>query len=335
MKDNLVLSSSGSVKFGDTIINQGGLEFDINHSITKNEIKYGKTVINDNRVKVGDTINIDNSSKNITVGSNVNVDIGGNQIHNVQAGTADTDAVNVSQLKQVEQNVTNNSVQINKLGSRIDKVGAGAAALAALHPLDFDPDDKFYLSAGYGNYRGENAAAIGAFYQPNDDTLFSVSSTVGNDDDMINAGVTWRFGQSSNQSRSKKAMAKEIIELRTEVAELKAMVYNLTGYGLDLEKTKLFPDTPENHWAYDYVAVVAGNGILEGYPDGQFDGSRPMTRYEMAAVVYRLLQKGAQVDNRMLLEFAPELARIKVDTITKHKDGTPGIQRVRVIKGRG
>ncbi|MDO4922266.1 MAG: ESPR-type extended signal peptide-containing protein [Phascolarctobacterium sp.] len=324
-----------SVTFGGTVVNEGGMKFNDTHYVTNKEIKMGDTVINDNSVKVGDTINIDNSTKNISVGKDVNIDMGDNQIHNVAAGTADTDAVNYGQLKQVEQNITNNSVQINKLGDRIDKVGAGAAALAALHPLDFDPDDKFYLSAGYGNYRGENAAAIGAFYQPNDDTLFSVSSTVGNDDDMINAGVTWRFGQSSNQSRSKKAMAKEIIELRTEVAELKAMVYNLTGYGLDLEKTKIFPDTPENHWAYDYVAVAAGNGILEGYPDGQFDGSRPMTRYEMAAVVYRLLKRGAQVDNRMLLEFAPELARIKVDTVTRHKDGTPSIQRVRVIEGRG
>ncbi|MDO4921221.1 MAG: ESPR-type extended signal peptide-containing protein [Phascolarctobacterium sp.] len=325
MKDNLDLSNTGSIKFGDTN----------NTYIDGDEIKIGDTHITDKSVKVGDTFNIDNSKKEVTVGKNVNIDMGDNIIHNVAPGVADTDAVNVSQLKELNQNIENNSVQINKLKGRIDKVGAGAAALAALHPLDFDPDDKFYLSAGYGHYRGENAVAVGAFYQPNDDTLFSVSSTVGNDDDMINAGITWRFGQQSHQSRSKKAMAKEIIELRTEVAELKAMVYSLTGYGLDLEKSKLFPDTPENHWAYDYVAVVAGNGILEGYPNGQFDGSRPMTRYEMAAVVYRLLQKGVQVDNRMIQEFAPELARVRVDTLTHYNDGTPHIQRVRVIKGRG
>ncbi|MDO4921286.1 MAG: ESPR-type extended signal peptide-containing protein [Phascolarctobacterium sp.] len=313
-----------SVTFNKTVVNEDGVKFDENHYVTKNEIMMGNTVINDNSVKVGD----------ITVNEN-NIDMGGNKIINVAPGTEDTDAVNYSQLKELNQNIENNSVQINKLKGRIDKVGAGAAALAALHPLDFDPDDKFYLSAGYGNYRGENAVAVGAFYQPNDDTLFSVSSTVGNDDDMINAGVTWRFGQSSHQSRSKKAMAKEIIELRTRLASLEAMIYSMAGAGLDPEKSKLFPDTPENHWAYDYVAVVAGNGILEGYPNGQFDGSRPMTRYEMAAVVYRLLQKGVQVDNRMIQEFAPELARVRVDTLTHYNDGTPHIQRVRVIKDRG
>ena len=348
LNNNLDLTGDGSIKFGDkdTYIDGGRIDVGNTH-ITNNNITMGDTVITNNKVTTkevqtgnttvnnnGLTIKGDENHTDITINQG-DVSMGGNVIHNVAPGVKDDDAVNVSQLKELDQHITNNSVQINKLGSRIDKVGAGAAALAALHPLDFDPDDKFYLSAGYGNYRGENAVAVGAFYQPNDDTLFSVSSTVGNDDDMINAGITWRFGQSSHQSRSKKAMAKEIIELRTEVAELKAMVYSLTGYGLDLEKSKLFPDTPEKHWAYDYVAVVAGNGILEGYPDGYFDGDRPMTRYEMAAVVYRLLQKGVQVDNRMIQEFAPELARVRVDTLTHYNDGTPHIQRVRVIKGRG
>ena len=202
-----------------------------------------------------------------------NIDMGGNKIINVAEGTEGTDAVNVNQLKKLEQNVNN---KINRLDGKIDKVGAGAAALAALHPLDFDPDDKLNFSAGVGNYHGSTAAAIGAFYQPNDDTLFSIGGTVGNGDEMVNVGVSFRFGQHSNQSRSKKAMAKEIIELRTEIAELKAMMYSLTGQGFDPYKSKIFPDTPENHWAYDYVAVVAGNGILEGYPNGRFDGSRAM-----------------------------------------------------------
>lgn len=347
LNNNLDLTGDGSIKFGDknTYIDGDSINVGDTH-ITNNKIvmgnKEGDTIITDNSVNIGNTtvnnngltIKGDENHTDITINQG-DVSMGGNVIHNVAPGVKDDDAVNVSQLKELNQNIENNSYHINKLKGRIDKVGAGAAALAALHPLDFDPDDKFYLSAGYGHYRGENAVSVGAFYQPNDDTLFSIASTVGNDDEMINAGITWRFGQQSHQSRSKKAMAKEIIELRTEIAELKAMVYSLTGYGLDLEKSKLFPDTPENHWAYDYVAVVAGNGILEGYPDGYFDGDRPMTRYEMAAVVYRLLQKGVQVDNRMIQEFAPELARVRVDTLTHYNDGTPHIQRVRVIKGRG
>lgn len=311
------------IKVGDdiTINKDNGITVgDVN--INKNEIKVGdKVTINDNSVNVGDvSINEDN------------IDMGGNKIINVAEGTEGTDAVNVNQLNKLEQNVNN---KIKRLDGKIDKVGAGAAALAALHPLDFDPDDKLNFSAGVGNYHGSTAAAIGAFYQPNDDTLFSIGGTVGNGDEMVNVGVSFRFGQHSNQSRSKKAMAKEIIELRTEIAELKAMMYSLTGQGFDPYKSKIFPDTPENHWAYDYVAVVAGNGILEGYPNGRFDGSREMTRYEMAAVIYRLMTKGIQVDERMLKEFAPELARVKVDTLTHHEDGTPSIQRVRIIEGRG
>lgn len=295
---------------------------EVNNVQVNNEIRVGdKVTINDNSVKVGDvTINEDN------------INMGGNKIINVAEGTEGTDAVNVNQLNKLEQNVNN---KINRIDGKIDKVGAGAAALAALHPLDFDPDDKLNFSAGVGNYHGSTAAAIGAFYQPNDDTLFSIGGTVGNGDEMVNVGVSFRFGQHSNQSRSKKAMAKEIIELRTEIAELKAMMYSLAGQGFNPYKSKIFPDTPENHWAYDYVAVVAGNGILEGYPSGRFDGSREMTRYEMAAVIYRLMIKGIQVDDRMLKEFATELARVKVDTLTHHEDGTPSIQRVRIIEGRG
>ena len=226
--------------------------------------------------------------------------------------------------------------QIRRIDGKIDKVGAGAAALAGLHPLDFDPDEKWHVAAGVGNYGSETAVAIGAFYQPTDDILYNIATTVGDGRNMVSGGVSIRFGQKSHQSRSKKAMAKEIIELREEVAELKALVYDLTGKGgLDPSKTAIFPDTPENHWAYDYVAVLAGNGVLEGYQDGYFRGNRQLTRYEMAAIIYRLMSKGIEVDSRMLQEFAPELARVKVDTLTHYNDGTPHIQRVRIIPQRG
>ena len=320
---NEEITVGDSVSITDEHINIG----DVN--ISKDKITVGDNVtINDDSVKVGD----------ITINEN-NIDMNNHKIVNVAEGTAGTDAVNVNQLNRLEQNITNQVTnlngKVNRLDDKINKVGAGAAALAALHPLDFDPDDKLSFSAGIGHYKDSTAAAIGAFYQPNDDTLFSIGGTIGNGEEMVNAGVSIRFGQHSHQSRSKKAMAKEIIELRAEMAELKAMVNGITGQGFDIYKSEIFPDTPETHWAYDYVAAVAGNGILEGYPSGRFDGSRLMTRYEMAAVIYRLMTQGVQVDQRMVDEFAPELARIKVDTLTHYNDGTPHIQRVRVIEGRG
>ena len=310
-------------------------------SITDEHINIGDVNISKDKITVGDKVTINDDSVNIgdiTINEN-NIDMNNHKIVNVAEGTAGTDAVNVNQLNRLEQNITNQVTnlngKVNRLDDKINKVGAGAAALAALHPLDFDPDDKLSFSAGIGHYKDSTAAAIGAFYQPNDDTLFSIGGTIGNGEEMVNAGVSIRFGQHSHQSRSKKAMAKEIIELRAEMAELKAMVNGITGQGFDIYKSEIFPDTPETHWAYDYVAAVAGNGILEGYPSGRFDGSRLMTRYEMAAVIYRLMTQGVQVDQRMVDEFAPELARIKVDTLTHYNDGTPHIQRVRVIEGRG
>ena len=310
-KDTLTIRLAKDIKDVDSI------------TVNKNITVGGDTIID------GDGLTIKNGPK-ITKN---NVDMGGQQIHNVAAGTADTDAVNVSQLRDVSGDIYNN---INRMDSKIEKVGAGAAALAGLHPLDFDPDEKWHVAAGIGNYGSETAVAVGAFYQPTDDILYNIATTVGDGRNMISGGVSIRFGQKSHQSRSKKAMAKEIIELREEVAELKALVYDLTGKGgLDPSKTAVFPDTPENHWAYDYVAVLAGNGVLEGYQDGYFRGNRQLTRYEMAAIIYRLMSKGIEVDSRMLQEFAPELARVKVDTLTHYNDGTPHIQRVRIIPQRG
>ena len=225
--------------------------------------------------------------------------------------------------------------RINRLDKRINKVGAGAAALAALHPLDFDPDEKWDFSAGAGSYKGEHAVALGAFYRPNEDTMFSIGGTIGNGDNMINVGVSWKFGQKNRISANRISSAKEIIELRKNQENVHSFLADaVAGNQLDLSKIQLFPDVEENHWAYDYVATMAGNGVLEGYPDGYFKGNRNMTRYEMAAVLYRLMQNGARLSDRALTEFAPELDRIRVDTITQHKDGTPHIQRVRTIKER-
>lgn len=257
------------------------------------------------------------------------------QITNVAAGSKATDAVNVAQLFATNQQVAQNAQSINKLGNRINKVGAGAAALAALHPLDFDPDDKWDFAAGYGNYNGENAAAIGAYYRPNEDTMFSVGGSFGNGENMVNAGVSLKLGQGNHVSTSKVAMAKEIKDLRKELEGLKSALLDVNaGKKLDTSKLQLFPDVPKNHWAYEYVSTLKGNGVLTGYPDGEFKGDRPMTRYEFATMLYKAMLEGATLSDRILKEFAPELERFTVDTVHQDKDGKPTVERVRTVKAK-
>ena len=301
------------------------------------KVKMAKDLKGLNSVTTGNTV-MNNSGLTIKNGPSITetgVDAGGKRITNVAAGKADTDAVNVSQLKQIGS-------AINKIDNRMNRVGAGAAALAALHPLDFDPDDKWDIAAGYGNYKDAHAVSVGAFYRPNEDTMLSVGGSFGGGENMVNAGVSLKLGQGNHVSTSRVAMAKEIKDLRAELENMKGALMKVSEGkqldSLDMDKMQLFPDVPENHWAYDYVATLAGNGVIVGYPDGQFGGDRMMTRYEMAALIYRAIQNGAVADEQMaraLKEFEPELERIRVDTITNHKDGTPDIQRVRVIKGRG
>ena len=289
-----------------------------------------------NSVKVGNVINI----------SNVGIDAGNTKITNVQDGTVSADskdAVNGSQLYSVKQDILNMGDSINGMGSRInsldkrvDKVGAGAAALAALHPLDFDPDDKWDFAAGYGHYDGRNAYALGLFYRPNEDTMLSAGSTLGNGENLFNAGLSLKIGQGNHVSTTRVAMAKEMLDLR---ADNKAMHEQINALNnrlnsvlgmLDMAKSASFPDVPENHWAYEAVAKLAGNGVIKGYPDGTFQGDRTMTRYEFASMLYRAMEKGATIDGKLLKEFKPELDRIRVDTVSKN----PKIQRVRVIPGR-
>lgn len=262
---------------------------------------------------------------------------GGNQkVTGVEAGeisSTSTDAVNGSQLFATNQQVAQNAQSISKLGNRINKVGAGAAALAALHPLDFDPDDKWDFAAGYGNYNGENAAAIGAYYRPNEDTMFSVGGSFGNGENMVNAGVSLKLGQGNHVSTSKVAMAKEIKDLRKELEGLKSALLDANaGKKLDTSKLQLFPDVPKNHWAYEYVSTLKGNGMLTGYPDGEFKGDRPMTRYEFATMLYKAMLEGATLSDKILKEFAPELERFTVDTVHQDKDGKPTVERVRTVK---
>ena len=289
----------------------------------------------------GDTISNDKSSvkldKNgtVTINGKVSVNQDG-KVSGVAAGDISeksTDAVNGSQLLATNQQVAQNAQSINKLGNRINKVGAGAAALAALHPLDFDPDDKWDFAAGYGNYNGENAAAIGAYYRPNEDTMFSVGGSFGNGENMVNAGVSLKLGQGNHVSTSKVAMAKEIKDLRKELECLKSALLDANaGKKLDTSKLQLFPDVPKNHWAYEYVSTLKGNGALTGYPDGEFKGDRPMTRYEFATMLYKAMLEGATLSDKILKEFAPELERFTVDTVHQDKDGKPTVERVRTVK---
>lgn len=304
----------------------------------------GKTTMDDNGLTI---MNGDNKPGTAVTGSgikiasggegthaveltNSNVSMGGQQVHGVADGTSDDDAVNVSQLKK---SVGAIGGAIDKVDRRVDRVGAGAAALAALHPQDFDPDDKWDFAVGYGNYRGANAAAVGAFYKPNEDTTFSVGGTVGGGENMVNAGISFKFGQGNHVSNSRVAMAKEIKDLRKEVEDLRsALVDVAAGKQLDPAKTKLLPDMPKNHWAYKEISELAGNGLLDGDPDGEFKGDRMMTRYEFASIVYRQMMAGRELSDRLVQEFEPELERIRIDVVARHKDGTSSIERVRVNK---
>lgn len=313
------LNGLESVTTGKTTMDDSGL------TIAGSDGKAGTTVTNSG-IKIASSGD-DTHAVEI---SNSNVSMGGQQIHGVAPGSADDDAVNVSQLKK---SVGALGGAINQVDRRVDRVGAGAAALAALHPQDFDPDDKWDFAVGYGNYRGANAAAVGAFYKPNEDTTFSVGGTVGGGENMVNAGISFKFGQGNHVSNSRVAMAKEIKDLRKEVESLRsALVDVAAGKQLDPAKTKLFPDMPKNHWAYKEISELAGNGLLDGYPDGEFKGDRMMTRYEFATIVYRQMMAGRELSDRLVQEFEPELERIRIDVVARHKDGTPSIERVRVNK---
>lgn len=272
------------------------------------------------------------------------------QITSVAAGTNDTDAVNVAQLKllrnnvggditNIQNNITNINGNIARLDKRVNRGVAGSAALAALHPLDFDPDAKWDFAAGYGHYHNGNAAALGAFYRPNEDVQLSVGSTVGNGETVVNAGLSVKVGAHSNVSRSRVAIGKEVLELKKTVALQNAQIQKLTtllngvaGTNMKADRTTLFPDVPSNHWAYEAVSDLSRRGLVEGYPDGTFGGDRLLTRYEFAQIVYRALQNGVQVNEQLVTEFSPEMALFRVDTVAKNHQGEPTIERVRVNK---
>ena len=295
----------------------------------------GLNSVTTNTLTVGD-VKIDNSG----------INAGNKKITNVAAGDISansTDAVNGGQLWKTNQTINNIGGAVNELGDRMDRVGAGAAALAALHPLDFDPDDKWDVAAGYGNYKDAHAVSVGAFYRPNEDTMFSVGGSFGGGENMVNAGVSVKLGQGNHVSTSKIAMAKEIVDLKDAVTRLEAqneqfrqIIGQMAGQPV---RNVAFPDVPKDHWAYSYVKSLADRGLLEGYPDGEFKGDRSMTRYEFAAIIYRALQNGAPVDGNMgkaMEEFGPEMEKVReayrfrVDRISGEDNDRNKVERVRV-----
>ena len=326
-----------TVKAGDKNITvtegtnkDGGKEYTValDKNINVDKVTAGDTTISDKGLEIKDGPSVTKDG----------INAGNKKVTNVAAGElseTSKDVVNGSQLYKTNQEVANNTNRINQLGSRVNKVGAGAAALAALHPMDFDPDDKLTFSAGYGNYGGENAAAIGAYYRPDEKVMFSVGGTVGNGENMFNAGVSFSLDRTNHVSNSRTAMAREILDLRAEVTELKAMVAKGGLGSIAEDKMKIFPDVAENHWAYEYVGKLAAAGIIEGYPDGKFSGDRMMSRYEFAAMLYRAMQKGAQLDSKIINEFAPEMGRIRVDRISGEDGDRDKIERVRVNAVKG
>jgi autotransporter adhesin len=272
----------------------GSQLYDTNQKVTKNTDN-----INNINNKLGDTKDGTYVSNSNTVGENFNA---------------------------LDSAMTDMGSKIDDVNDRVDKVGAGAAALAALHPLEFDPDAKLDVAAGVGTYKGTTALALGAFYRPNENVMFSIGGTIGGGNSMVNVGATFKLDGKNRVSRSRVAMAKEIVDLRTQMQMLASKVNGISGL---TDAAIDFPDVPKNHWAYEYVTKLAGNGIVKGYPNGNYDGQRNMTRYEMATIIYRALQKGLAVDKRALAEFRPELERIRVDKVA------PNIERVRIIPGRG
>ena len=332
---------ANSVTTGQTVMDKYGLKVGDKVSVTATAVKVGDTTITDKglEIKDGPSVTKDGinaGNKKVTgvadgdVKENSKDAINGGQLHQAKAD------IN-NRINGVENQVISNSNRINQLGSRVNKVGAGAAALAALHPMDFDPDDKLTFSAGYGNYAGENAAAIGAYYRPDEKVMFSVGGTVGNGENMVNAGISFALDRTNHVSNSRTALAREVIDLRGQLAVMGAKMAKMEkALGmLDETKTKLFPDIPANHWAYEYIAKLAGNGYIEGYPDGNFGGDRLMTRYEFAAMLYRAIENGAALEEKIIKEFEPELGRIRVDRISGEDGDRDKIERVRVNDTKG
>lgn len=287
-KENATFEKGAEVKNGLTV-SSGGLnvtgESTFNDKVTmKNGLDVTGGVASDSFTVKGTDIKIDSSG----------INAGGTVISNVADGSiseGSKDAVNGGQLYQVK----------NDLEGKVNKVGANAAAMANLHPMEFDPDSKWNIAAAMGNYGSETATAIGAFYRPNEDVMVNFSTAFGTGENMVGGGVSVRLGKGSNKLSREESNA-----LKDQVNDLTARMDALLSV-LNPNMSKDFPDVPENHWAYEAVSRLAGNDIVQGYPDGEFHGDRTMTRYEMAEIIYNALSRGAEAERELVEEFKPEL----------------------------
>lgn len=256
-------------------------------------------ITNDLTVGGNATIKGDVTAKSYKVGDKTYISADGinandQKITNVADGSiseGSKDAVNGGQLYGMKTD----------LEHKVDKVGANAAAMANLHPMEFDPDSKWNIAAAMGNYGSETATAIGAFYRPNEDVMVNFSTAFGTGENMVGGGVSVRLGKGGN-----KLSREETNALKAQVNDLTARMDALLSV-LNPNMSKDFPDVPENHWAYEAVSRLAGNDIVQGYPDGEFHGDRTMTRYEMAEIIYNALSRGAEAEKELVEEFKPEL----------------------------
>lgn len=338
---NKTLKDMDAVEFGKVTdnthagINKDGAYFfngseHINIKPTGIQIENTDTLTQATFNNEGMQVSDDNATIRFTT---TDISAGGQQIHDVKAGTKDTDVVNVKQLKDTISNVGDSiSVKANNYTDKqVAHVGANAAALSALHPLSFNPNEKVEYSVGYGNYKGSNAVAVGVFAHPNENTLLSLGATFGTGDNMINAGATFRVGKSYKQvTNSNVAVAKDVQDLAKKYEALAQKYDNLVkslNHTNGTDYDVVFPDVPKGHWAYDFIKDLSDKGYLVGYPDGTFKGDKSMTRYEFATAVYRALQNGALMDANMvkaIKEFKPELKDVEDAQrfVIKHESGS-------------
>ena len=202
-------------------------------------------------------------------------------VRNGQVAEGSMDAVNGGQLFETNS-------RINQLGGEVKHVGAISAALAGLHPQEYDDHYKLSIAAARGAYDGASAFALGAFYRPNSDLMFNAASTISSGKKAYTVGVSYKFGTSTKQS-----VLAENAALQDKVNKLESMmntIINSPLFKLSKERST-FPDVPSERWDAPAVETLHANGIIQGYPDGTFKGDQPMSRSEYAKMIYELAEK--------------------------------------------
>ncbi len=315
IEKNLTVEGDSNLK-GDAHIYQnlqvdGDTNLSGNTTIEKDLEVLGNSNIHGNGRYGGDlTVEGDSNLKgNAHVGKNLQVDGDANV-----SGTLTADKVVTNDIQLPSGSLNR---RMDNMDTRIDKVGAGAAALAGLQYAEFDPGSKFSMAMGMGHYKGKTAAAVGGQYHFSRNVSMNLAGTIGNGENMISAGLTFRFGT----PRSKYQKDNDALRAENDMLNkrLKAVEKKIQSLSLITEKRAAFPDVEKSHWANKAVETLHGNGFVQGYPDGEFKGDRQMTRYEYAEMLYNALSKGAKVDQAQLEEYAPELHKINAERVRGNK----------------